>query len=297
MSSLEYRGYKVYDDKGVVVVCDVKDFDLAHTFECGQAFRWFRQEDDSFTGIVRDRVINVSKIGNDVLIKNTNLQDFKDLWFDYFDLGRDYKKIKRIISKDIHMKRAVEFGWGMRILRQDFYETLMSFIISANNNVARIKGIVGALSRLSKKSIAFEGDEYFAFPEPGVVFENGIEALLESRMGYRAKYIFESSKMMLENLVTREDLMKLNTNDAKKELMKFCGVGSKVAECVLLFTHTKLDVFPVDVWVKRVMQALYIKEDVSLKYINDYAHDYFGEYCGFAQQYLFYYARAYKVGT
>lgn len=297
MSSLEYRGYKIYDDKGVVVVCDVEDFDLVHTFECGQAFRWFRQEDDSFTGIVRDRVINVSKIGNDVLIKNTSLQDFKDLWFDYFDLGRDYKKIKRIISKDIHMKRAVDFGWGMRILRQDFYETLMSFIISANNNVARIKGIVGALSRLSKKSIAFEGNEYFAFPEPRMVVENGVEALLESRMGYRAKYIFESSKMMLENLVTREDLMKLNTNDAKKELMKFCGVGSKVAECVLLFTHTKLDVFPVDVWVKRVMQALYIKEDVSLKYINDYAHAYFGEYCGFAQQYLFYYARAYKVGT
>lgn len=297
MLNLNYRGYKVCEDDGNIIVSNVEDFDLKHTFECGQAFRWHKKKDGSYTGIVRDKVINISKIENDIVIKNSNLEDFKNLWFDYFDLARDYKMIKRAIDKDIHMKRAIEYGWGMRILRQDFYEILMTFIISANNNVARIKGIVSILSRLSKKSIHFQGEEYFVFPNPKQIINGGIDALFESKMGYRARYILESSKMILEKPITRENLTCLNTDDAKKELMKFCGVGSKVAECVLLFSHSKFDVFPVDVWVKRVMQELYIKEDTNLKYINQYAQSYFEKYCGFAQQYLFYYARDYKIGS
>jgi N-glycosylase/DNA lyase len=293
---MKYKGYDVYQEEDVIVVSDVCDFDLVHTLECGQAFRWMKQQDGTYTGVVQDRVINVGKKGKDIFIKNTTMEDFKKIWFHYFDLGRDYSEIKEKIAKDQHMRAAIDYGHGMRILNQDFYETLISFIISGNNNFSRIMGIVDRLSILSQKKLKIEGEIYHAFPSPEVIVKEGMEGIVSSRMGYRAKYVYGTSITFLEEKICQNNFKKMDTESAKKELMKFSGVGSKVADCVLLFSHTKLDVFPVDVWVKRVMETLYLGKDVGLGYINEYAREYFGELCGFAQQYLFYYARANKIG-
>jgi N-glycosylase/DNA lyase len=293
---MKYKGYDITQEKDVVVISDVRDFDLVHTLECGQAFRWIKQQDGTYTGVVQGCVVNVGKKGRDIFIKNTNIEEFKKIWFHYFDLGRDYSEIKETISKDRHMKAAIAYAPGMRILNQDFYETLISFIISGNNNFVRIMGIVERLSNLSQQPLQINGKTYHAFPTPEIICEGGIEAIGSSRMGYRAPYVYGTSKTFLEEKICQNQFMKMDTDSAKKELMKFSGVGSKVADCVLLFSHTKLDVFPVDVWVKRVMETLYLGKDVGLSYINEYAREYFGELCGFAQQYLFYYARANKIG-
>ena len=294
---MDYRGYKIFEAANDVIVENVKDFNPIHIFECGQCFRWFKREDDSFTGIVKCKVINVKYIENKLVINNSNIQDFIDLWFDYFDLGRDYSEIKEVLSRDETMKKAIEFGGGIRLLKQDIWETLVSFVISANNRIPMIMKVVASISKEYGKAIVYDNYKFYSFPEVDKISESSVEELEVCKAGFRCKYISLTSQLVKEGAINLNELGSLETNDARDELMKLPGVGPKVADCVLLYSGTKYNVFPTDVWVKRVMEELYFNRQASFKEIQQLSNDKFGDLSGFAQQYLFYYARENKIGA
>jgi N-glycosylase/DNA lyase len=294
---MEYRGYKISQDGNRVIVRNIKDFNAVHTFECGQCFRWIRQEDGSYTGVSRGKILNASVNDDTLILKNTNLEDFKNIWFDYFDLGRDYGQVKEAVMRDDIMKEAAAFGWGIRLLKQDIWETLISFIISSNNRIPRIMKTVGVISKIYGEKLEMDGEEYYSFPEVSKLTQSSLEHLEVCKGGFRCKYILNSSRMIGEGEINLNEIPQLDTDRAREELMKFPGVGPKVADCVLLYSGTKYDVFPTDVWVKRVMEELYFKREAGFKEIQDFAGKYFGNLAGFAQQYLFYFAREKKIGT
>jgi N-glycosylase/DNA lyase len=291
--------YNLIEENDKIIIKDIKDFEPKHIFECGQCFRWYVEDDGSYTTIHHGKVLNVKKEGKDIIFTNTNKLDFENIWYDYFDLGTDYRKIKEELSKDPILGEAIKFGEGIRILNQDPFETTISFIISANNQIPRIKKSIELISGGYGKPIGrYNGREYFSFPEAEVLARVEEKELQENRkVGFRAKYIVNSSKMIDEGEVDIEKLLDLSTNEAKEILMKLPGVGPKVSDCILLFSLNKKDAFPIDVWVKRVMEHFYLKEDTKLKDISIYAHEKFGELAGIAQQYLFYYARELGIGS
>lgn len=290
--------YDIVEKDNKIIIKNMKDFHPKHIFECGQAFRWQVEEDQSYTAVHGGKVLNVKKEGEDVVFSNTNISDFYDIWYDYFDLGRDYGKIKEELSKDPILKEAIEFGEGIRILNQDPFETTISFIISANNQIPRIKRSIELISQNYGKPIgSYNGKKYYTFPSSEVLAKAKEEELEENcKVGYRAKYIVNTSNIINDKEVELDELFKLPTEEAKEILMKLPGVGPKVSNCILLFSLNKNDAFPVDVWVKRVMEHFYFKEDTSNKKIASYAEEKFGNLGGFAQQYLFYYARELGIG-
>lgn len=297
MIAIKYRGYEVKEKDGKVIVDGVSDFNPVHIFECGQCFRWVKQEDGSYTGVARGRAVNASYTDGKLKIDNSTMEDFKNIWYDYFDLGRDYFKIKEKLSKDEIMKNAIEFGHGIRLLKQDLWETLISFIISANNRIPMIMKVVGAISRMYGDEIRMKDKSYYTFPHVGTLAGSTLEQLEVCRGGFRCKYILNTAGMVRDGAVNLDILANMTTHGAREELKKFPGVGNKVADCTLLYSGTKYDVFPTDVWVKRVMEELYFKREATFSEIQDFAADYFGELAGIAQQYLFYYARENKIGT
>lgn len=290
--------YDIVEKDNKIIIKDIKDFEPKHIFECGQAFRWYVEEDESYTAIHKGKIINVKRNGRDIIFLNTNMADFNDVWYEYFDLGRDYGKIKEELSKDPILKEVIKFGEGIRILNQEPFETTISFIISANNQIPRIKRSIELITQHYGKSVgSYKDKEYFTFPDPETLANVDYEELeRDSRVGYRAKYIVETSNMIKNKEVDLDELYKLPTDKAKEILLKLPGVGPKVANCILLFSLNKNDAFPVDTWVKRVMESLYFKEGASIKRISQYAEENFGSLGGFAQQYLFYYARELGIG-
>ena len=288
----------VYEKNNVVILEGVADFDPKHIFECGQCFRWIAEEDGSYTGVAKGKVINVSRENDTVYIKNSSLKDFNDIWKDYFDLNTDYTKIKNILKNmDEHLEKATEFGWGIRILRQDPWEMIISFIISSNNRIPMIQRAIGNLSRQYGTYIGqYNGVDYYDFPTPEQLNKASIEDIRACSTGFRDKYIKSTTEAVINN---NDDVYKYNslsTEECRKELMKFNGIGPKVCDCIALFGMQKYDTFPVDVWVKRVMQEFYVDDDMSLPKMRTYAIDKFGDLSGFAQQYLFYYARELGIG-
>jgi N-glycosylase/DNA lyase len=276
---------------------DVQHFDAKHIFECGQCFRWKKQADDSYTGVAYGRVLNVKSDYDKgtVILKNTNREDFEKIWFDYFDLGRDYGSIKQELSKDEVLKGAIEYGRGIRILNQEPWELVISFIISANNNIPRISKSIDILSQMFGRELSYDNKTYYSFPEVERLSQAALEQIEQCKAGFRCKYIYQSSKMIANGEVDLEAAAKMNTEEARKELLKLPGVGPKVADCIMLFSLQKHDAYPVDVWVKRVTEHFYIHQDVSMKRIQDFAREKFGSLAGFAQQYLFYFAREEKI--
>lgn len=293
---MEYKGYELIETKEGIVVEGVRDFESKHIFQCGQAFRWEAEKDGSYTGVAYGRVINVLYNERRLIFKNTNIEDVIKLWYDYFDLGRDYTWIKDRVAKDLVMKEAVNFGHGIRILNQEPWETLISFIISSNSNIPRIKKVIDLLASEYGEALVYEGKQYYTFPEPENILAGSLEQLDICRGGYRCKYIYNTANFIAKNMVGLDGLRELLTKEAREELKRLSGVGNKVADCVLLFSGIKQDVFPTDVWVKRVMEELYLNKEASMNEIHTFARDYFGELLGFAQQYLFYYARENRIG-
>ena len=275
-----------------------EDFEPQHVFDCGQCFRWIRQEDGSYTGVVQGKVINAKKENDLIIFDNTNKEDFENIWFDYFDLGRDYGKIKNQLRiMDEYLEKATEFGQGIRILQQDGWEMLISFIISANNRIPMIQRAINNLSEKYGKFIGeYRGKKYYAFPTPEELSRASVEEIRACQTGFRDKYIKSVVDYVSENNVDVLSYRKLNTDECIKELVKFNGVGPKVADCITLFGMQKYDTFTVDVWVKRVMEEFYVEDNLSLPKIRKFALDKFGNLAGFAQQYLFYYARELGIG-
>ena len=272
-------------------------FEPEHIFECGQCFRWNKEIDGSYTGVFKQNVINVKKENNNVVFTGICNGDIKEECTDYFDLNTDYENIKNKLSKiDNNLKQSIKNGQGIRILNQDLWETLISFIISANNNIPRIKGIIERLSLNYGNKITWKGKEYFTFPTPENLSKASIEDLRKLGLGFRDIRVYETTRIINENNYKLQELEnEENIEKLKEELLKFPGVGPKVADCIMLFSLKKLEVFPIDVWVRRVMNELYIqKEDetkVNKKEIEKLAKEKYGSLAGLAQQYLFYWRR------
>jgi N-glycosylase/DNA lyase len=227
-----------------------------------------------------------------------------DIWLDYFDLKRNYENIKEILSKDELLKQSVEFGHGIRILQQQAFELVISFIISANNRIPMIKRAIDNISKRWGKEIEYKGKTYYTFPTVEDFAKVSMEEIESCGVGFRAKYIADTVekiyKSMSEEYKQEYDLnfIKAQSDDGCHEALQvFNGIGPKVADCVMLFSMNKYSAFPVDVWVKRAMQHFYLAPDVSLKKIRDFGRNKFGELSGFAQQYLFYYARENNISV
>lgn len=275
-----------------------KSFELKDIFDCGQCFRWNTEEDGSYTGVFGKNILNVKRDGKDINFKGICDGNIEDIIYDYFDLNRDYERIKETLSEiDENMKKSVLYGKGIRILNQDLWETIMSFIISANNNIPRIKGIIERLSKKYGSKISFNGKEYYTFPTPEQLRDVTVEDYRKLGLGFRDIRLYETTQMILNKDIDLEKLKNnSNTIEVREELLKLYGVGPKVADCILLFSTLKrFEVFPIDVWVRRVMNDLYIKQEdetkVSKKQIEKIAEEKFGNLAGLAQQYLFYWRR------
>lgn len=286
---------KITANEKSVIIKDLKHFNPTHTFECGQCFRWDKTIDGSYIGIAYNKLVDISFKDDICIIKNTNLDDFNAIWKNYLDLDTDYGKIKSVFSKDENVKKAMDYGWGIRILNQELFECLISFIISTQNQIPRIKKIVASLSEVYGEKIEYEGKIYYSFPTLESLSGIKENDLAPFKMGYRQKYIIDAINKISSGEVDLGKVKTLPYLDAKNELMKINGVGPKVADCVLLFSLGKKEAFPIDVWVKRTMRKLYLNENSTIKEIEKFSKDYFGEFSGVAQQYLFYYARENKL--
>lgn len=284
------------------VIKNIESFEPKHIFECGQCFRWNLEEDGSYTGVVKNNVLNVKKEKNNIIINGMCEDDLAELCKSYFDLDTDYQKIKNKLSKlDNNLKVSIEYGKGIRILKQDVWEALISFIISANNNIPRIKGIIERISKQYGKEIIWNNKKYYTFPTSKQLSKASVSDLRELGLGFRDVRVFETCRLINKNIINIEKLKRIeNVNELKEQLLRFPGVGPKVADCIMLFSMKKLEVFPIDVWVKRVMTELYGNEIKKLKnnsaiisnnQILEYAQKYFGNLAGIAQQYLFYWRR------
>lgn len=264
--------------KDRIIFENIKDLDLNMTFNCGQCFRWKESDSKAFSGVVRGRAVTVHMNKTSLIINNACESD-RGMWEDYFDLSLDYGEIiDRLSTLHPVMKDAAAFSRGIRILSQEPFEALITFIISQNNNIGRITGIVGRLCTHFGEEI---GDSSFAFPTAKTLASLSEDDLIPIRAGFRHRYILDAARKIDNCEIDLEALRIMPYEDARKTLMTIKGVGVKVADCVLLYGLHRLDGFPMDVWMKRAMKELF----------DDMNPDVFGEYAGIAQQMIFHYSR------
>lgn len=273
------------------------DFNIVHIFDCGQCFRWGRYTDDSYIGIVKDKVLIVKESKDEIEFININNNEFESIFRDYFDLNRNYASIKETLRKDHVLNTAIDFGEGIRILNQDLFECIISFILSANNRIPMIKRSVNSLSKSFGTEISFNKDKYYSFPSLSQLVNCTVADFEKCGAGFRAKYLIKAIEMIYRREIKIDELKTMSTVDARDELMKIPGIGPKISDCILLFSLGRHEVFPTDIWVKRVMEHFYSPNNkLKICEIHDMSQRLFGDYAGFAQQYLFYYARELKIG-
>lgn len=286
-----------------VEIAEIEDFNLDHIFDCGQCFRWNRNEDGSYTGTAYGRVVRMvwNPEGKVLRICGTTLEEVQNIWRKYLDLDRNYGKIKMYLSKrDPIIREAVEFGRGIRILNQEKWETLISFLISQNNNIPRIRKCIDSLAEtLGTKIGTYGGRDYYELPSPEVLSKASLEDLAPCRLGYRAKYLIRTAQQVTEEGINSLEALgapEITADEARQSLCRYSGVGPKVANCISLFSMGKIDSFPIDVWVRKVMNRMYGIEENDMKAMADFAAQRFHPYGGIAQQYLFYYITHNEVG-
>lgn len=285
--------------KNVVVIEDLKNFNLKQTLTCGQVFRYEQVSSHSYMLIAKNKRIRLTQRpgSTTLMIHDSNLSKYEDIWKDYFDMETDYAEIIDQLSKeDPHMEKAIAYGDGIRILNQDPWEMLISFIISQNKAIPHIQVCIENICQAFGELMTDENEEaYYAFPTLEQLSKATEQELRDCKVGFRAPYIMDACEKVGDNTVILESLAHMNTKDAKNILMKIKGVGEKVAHCVLLFGLNKTDTFPTDVWIKRTMEELYFaNKETKNKDIIEFANEKFGDYAGYAQQYLFYAARENK---
>ncbi len=286
----------IFEDNKVILE-GVKNFNIKQILECGQCFRWEKKSELDYIVIAYGRVIEVVQDGDKVTILNSNKEDFDNIWFTYFDLERDYSKIKEELSKDEILKKSVDFGYGIRLLNQDPFELVISFIISARNSIPSIKKTIKKISERWGEKVEYNGEVFYTFPTPQMLKDATEDEIRETGASFRSKYIVDTVARINEDLENNEGIYNLDRitslddDDCHTALQEFKGVGAKVADCIMLFSMSKYSAFPVDVWVKRAMMHFYNAEEGSLNKIRIFARDKFKNLSGFAQQYLFYYAR------
>ncbi len=276
-----------------IIIENVTNFNVGKTLECGQAFNFEKIEDDFYKLTAFKRVLFVKQNNKTVEMFPTTEEDFNNIWVEYFDLNTDYDAIYNKFINDDVLKPLVEYGEGIRILKQEKWECLISFIISQNNRIPQIKKCINYFAENYGDKI----ENGYAFPTPEQLATKTIEELQESKVGFRAKYINDCTKKVANKEILLEEIASLPREEVAKELLKINGVGVKVANCVLLFAYAKAEAFPVDVWIKRAMEVLYFEgEDQKLEDIQSFAEGKFGKYSGIVQQYIFYYARENELG-
>ncbi|MGL4454000.1 MAG: DNA-3-methyladenine glycosylase family protein [Sarcina sp.] len=297
-----------YGDNSVTLK-GVKNFDLEQTLECGQCFRWEKVAENNYIGVAFNRVLEAIQDGNTITFYNTNEQDFQNIWMKYFSLNRDYTKIKTQLSEDPTLREAIEYGSGIRVLNQEPFEMVISFIISARNSVPMISKTVNEISKRWGEKLEYNGKEYFAFPKKEVLAKITIEEMKDAGGSFRSRYIIDTSdkitkceeikagKLSIDDqekfleLYDLDRIISLDDEECHKALQNYSGIGSKVADCIMLFSMEKTSAFPVDRWVQRAMMHFYNARDLSLPKIRIFGRDRFGEFAGAAQQYLFYYTK------
>lgn len=264
-------------------------FNLKYTLECGQCFRW-KNNNDYYVGVIKDRVIKIRQDRDYIYVRSNEQKDLEKVVKEYFELEKDYSSIeKRIASLDDYVKKALKNTSGMRHLKQDFFETIISYIISANNNIPRISKSVNEISKRYGKKIEFDDEEYYLFPTPEQLKDVTIDDYRACGVGFRDKYIYNTVKRINNKEIDLVKMQDMDTPFLRKELLSLMGIGPKVADCILLFSCGRQEVFPIDVWVERVMKKLYFNDkNISKKEILKYASDNFGNDAGIVQQHLFY---------
>ncbi|MFV0440577.1 MAG: DNA-3-methyladenine glycosylase family protein [Lachnospirales bacterium] len=270
-----------------VVIERFKSFSVADTLECGQCFNFEKLGDNFYKLIAFEKILYIRENEKEIEFFPTTELEFENIWKKYFDLHRNYDEMKEILSKDNILHKAILEGEGIHILNQDHFECLISFIISQNNRIPMIKKVVSNLSEKFGENIG----EGYAFPTVEAFYKAEMEELRACKTGFRDKYIKDCCNKIYNNEIDLYKLESLENNKIMDSLMEIKGVGTKVANCVLLFSYGRGESFPVDVWIKRAMEYFYFNgEEKSKDYIQKYGEEKFGELSGIAQQYIFNYA-------
>ena len=260
-----------------ILLTGIRHFDLAQTLDCGQAFRW-AGDGNSYSGIAHGRRLEVENTSGGVVLKNITPAEFESTWKSYFDLGRDYTQLRESFSSDEHLSKAIDFSPGLRLMKQDVWEILISFILSQNSNIPRIKKMISSLCQHFGQELPCGG---FAFPTAEKLADLSGNDLAPIKCGYRASYIIDAARRVHDGRFNAASLKSLPTDEVRTALLEIHGVGPKVADCVLLFGFGRIECYPLDVWMKRVMTNMYPGGfPESLK-----------NHAGIAQQFLFHYAR------
>lgn len=272
---------------------NITDFNLEYTLESGQSFRWNRI-DNAYYGVVEGRILKICQENDTLIIDSSRDEDeitFTSHMSHYLDLNRDLAFILDAVNVDAYIDRAIDKFRGMRLLNQEIWETIASFILSQNNNIVRIRKIIRTLSEQFGQKVEYDGYVDYTFPTPNTLATAGIDKIFECGTGYRANYLWNAANNVVNDILVLETLKQLDYVEAKHELMKLQGVGEKVADCICLFSLGHLTALPIDVWIKRIFERVYLRKTAKATEIQNFARQYFGEYVGYAQQYLFHYAQ------
>jgi N-glycosylase/DNA lyase len=285
----------------------ITPFNLRHTLECGQTFRWKRLG-DWWYGVVRGKVIKIKQVGDKLQFQSFPERVNAGFIQNYFRLDDDLPFILSEINKDEHIRKAIQKFYGLRIIRQEPWECLISYICATYKNIPAIKEMIRYLCRQFGRKIAFDGYSFYTFPRSTDLAEASIEDIRKCKLGFRARRVLETLKIINSGELDLETLRRVDYEEAKLELLGLPGVGYKVADCVLLFSLDRLQAFPVDVWIKKIILEFYPKffnqsfiENLSkkgsithhdYKKLSDFGKTYFGSYGGYAQEYLFYWKRS-----
>ena len=284
------------EKNGNTILHSVVDFNVEQIFECGQCFHFEKLDDMDYVTVAYGKALRITQKDDEVTLHNTDINEYNLIWRKYLDMDTNYGSIKKwLLERDDSLADVIDKTSGIRILRQEFHEMLMSFIISQNKQIPHIKQIVASISeKFGKEAGIINGKRYFTFPEKEALYDITEEAYRELKTGFRAPYLMSATKALMEGM-SEKVFESFTYQEAKAELMKIKGVGEKVANCVLLFGLGYRNAFPVDVWIKRIMEYVYFKEETSKEKIMEFAKDKFCEYGCYAQQYLFHYARVNKL--
>ncbi len=267
-------------NKSETIISNAAELDIRKTFECGQCFRWKAEEDGSYIGVAAGKILHVRSDGNKIF---ADCGDDTDFWQNYFDLGTDYTVAASLFAEPEYLKTCASYGAGIRILRQEPWETLCSFIISQCNNIPRIKTIVDTLCSMYGEELA---PGLFSFPSADRLAPLSETELAPLRSGYRTQYILDAARKVSEGTLVFDELRTMDTAEAFASVKRLNGVGDKVANCFMLYGLHRMDRFPVDVWMKRALKA---------HFPENFDSTVLGEYAGLAQQYIFYYARTQRA--
>ena len=269
------------------------NFNLNYTLESGQSFRWNRVN-DAYYGVVEGRILKIQQSSDTLTVHSSQDEDenaFTSHLHHYLDLHRELETILNAVNVDAYIDRAINRFWGMRLLNQEIWETVASFILSQNNNIARIRKIIRTLSERFGQKLEYEGYVDYTFPTPQTLTDAGTEEIFDCGTGYRASYLWNAANKVVNGELDLDALKQMNYVAAKQELIKLKGVGEKVADCICLFSLGHLDALPVDVWIKRIFERVYLRKRATPREIKEFAQNYFGKFVGYAQQYLFHYAQ------